>query len=391
MPRRYDAVIAGGSIAGLAFASEAAELGLSVLVAEQHEEIGEPEKCDGLVSLRGLRTLGYLPRTEAVQNRVSTGLIHSPDGRSFAVNATALEVVVLDRSAYDKQVAETARSRGAEVLTGSRVTEVVQGRDEVTATVGGEKVAAAYLVDATGPASAPRSGILPAAKYEIEADWVRERVVEVFPDAQKFPGFFAWVIPFGRHLAKVGAAGMGTNPFKALDAFLSDKPHTVIRKVSAPIYVGGPAPHFVAGRTVFVGESAGQVKPTTAGGIMTSIAGAAMAARRVADAVRSGEPRLLGGYRRDWDAKFVREMKAMLRLRRVFTKMSNRDIETLFNVVATPKIVMKLARGDFDFHASALLGALGVQGLLNVAKLVATSEVRALLSERRAAVSQQSI
>ncbi|MGD0318977.1 MAG: NAD(P)/FAD-dependent oxidoreductase [Nitrososphaerales archaeon] len=392
MASRFDVVVAGGSIAGLTFAAEAAKRGLSVLVAEEHSEIGEPEKCDGLVSLRGLRRYGHPPRPEVVQNEIASGVMHSPLGKHFSIDATALDVVVLDRSAYDKQVADEARANGAEVVTGARASNFLQVQDEVSVDVGPETVIAKYFVDATGPASSPGVGILPAAKYELEGDWVRERAVEVFLDAKRFPGFFAWVIPFGQRMAKVGAAGFGISPFKALDSFLADKPHRILRKVSAPIYVGGPAPRFVSGRKVLVGESAGQVKPTTAGGIMTSVAGAVMAAHWVSESFRLDDSSLLENYQREWEAQFLREMKTMMRLRGVFRKLSNSDLDALVATIATPRILRRLSRSDFDFHASALLGVLGIQGLARIARVVASSEVRSLLNENRGTPpAQQSI
>jgi flavin-dependent dehydrogenase len=385
---RFDVVVAGGSIAGLTFASEAAKRGLSVLVVEEHGEIGEPEKCDGLVSLRGLKRYGHPPRPDVVQSEIASGAIHSPLGKCFAIDATSLDVVVLDRSAYDKQVADEARANGAEIVTGVRASGF-QVQDGVSVDVGRETVTARYFVDATGPSSSPRGGILPAAKYELEGDWVRERAVEVFLDAKRFPGFFAWVIPFGRHVAKVGAAGIGISPFKALDSYLADKPHTVFRKVSAPVYIGGPIQQFVIGRKVFVGESAGQVKPTTAGGIMTSVAGAVMAAHWVSESLRLGDPKLLRSYQRDWKARFLPEMKTMLRLRSVFEKLSNPDLDALVAAIATPRLALRLSRTDFDFHASALLGVLGIGGLLHIAGVVASSEVRSLLGESRGTPSAQ--
>ncbi|MDG6985871.1 MAG: NAD(P)/FAD-dependent oxidoreductase [Nitrososphaerota archaeon] len=381
MTESFDILVAGGSIAGLAFASEAAARGASVLVAEEHEEIGEPEKCDGLVSMRGLIRYGYPPDPEVVQNKISSAVIHSPSGRHFAVNASALDVVVLDRSAFDKQAAARAASNGAVVRTGCRVGRPVRKGSAVEAAVGDVEVKAKLYVDATGPASSPRQGILPAAKYEIEGNWIKEHVVEVFLDAAKYPGFFAWVIPYGKNRAKVGAAGHGVSPFKALDSFLDGKDYSVIRKVSAPIYVGGPAPSFTVGGHVLVGESAGQVKPTTAGGIMTSIAGAVAAAKWACESVRKGDYSLLGRYQREWESAFLKEMKTMLRLRSAFENMSNSDLDSVFSAVATPKLVMKLSQTDFDFHASALLGALGVTGLLRVAKVVASAELRSLLME----------
>ncbi|MDV3243709.1 MAG: NAD(P)/FAD-dependent oxidoreductase [Nitrososphaerales archaeon] len=379
MGRPYDVVVAGGSIAGLAFAAEAAKRGISVLVAEEHEEIGEPEKCDGLVSLRGLRRYGYEPEKEVVQNQIASGAVHSSFGRDLVVNATALDVVVLDRSAYDKQVCEKAESWGATVRTGTRVTGCRETEDGVSVKVGEETLEAKYYVDATGPASSPRRGIIPAAKYEIEGDWIKERVVEVFLDVEKYPGFFAWVIPFGPGLAKVGAAGRGLHGFRALDSFLHSRPHKVIRKVSAPIYVGGPAESFVSGRRILVGESAGQVKPTTAGGIMTSLAGSVIAARWVSDSLQLNDRSLVNSYQSDWEERFLKEMKSMLRLRSVIDKMSNKDLDSILAAVSTPKLVTRLSQSDFDFHATALLGALGVTGLLKVARVVASAEAKSLL------------
>lgn len=380
MGRPYDVVVQGGSVAGLAFAAEASKRGISVLVVEEHKEIGEPEKCDGLVSLRGLRRYGFTPRKDAVQNQIASGVIHSPAGRDLVVNATALDVVVLDRSAYDRQLQERAESWGATVLTGTRVEGFRETGEGVAVTVGRETVQARFLIDTSGPAAAPRHGIMPAAKYEVEADWIRERVVEVFLDAAKYPGFFAWVIPFGPRLAKVGVAGRGLHGFRALDAFLGSRPHRVLRRVSAPIYVGGPARTFVSGRRVLVGESAGQVKPTTAGGIMTSIAGAVIAARWVSDAIQLRDGSLVLNYQPDWEKRFLKEMKSMLRLRGIFEKLSNADLDSVVGAVSSPRLVSKLSQSDFDFHATALLSSLGVGGLLRITRVVASAEARSLLT-----------
>ena len=293
MTPTYDFVVAGGSVAGLTFAAEASRRGAKVLVFEEHQEIGEPEKCDGLVSLRGLRRYGYPPAPEVIQNGIASAVIHSHSDHLFGVNAAALEVVVLDRSAYDKQLAEAARASGASVRTGVRVGSTNEGPDEVEVKTDRGIVRSKYFVDATGPASSPRRGILPAAKYELEGDWIRQHVFELFVDAERFPGFFAWVIPYGPHRAKVGAAGYGVSPFRALDRFLEGRPSTSLRKVSAPIYVGGPVPRFTQGRRILVGESAGQVKPTTAGGIMTSVAGGAISSRWAWEALRRGDPTMV--------------------------------------------------------------------------------------------------
>ncbi len=379
MGPKYDAVVAGGSIAGLTFASEAAKRGLKVLVCEEHDRVGEPEKCDGLVSLKGLSRYGYPPAKEVIQDQVAAAVIHSPSGRELPVSANSLEVVVIDRSEYDRQVAARAESWGAELRLGTRVAGVKESDGSVSVTAGTETIEASYHVDCTGPSSSPRSGIVPAAKYEVEGDWIRERVVEVFLDAERYPGFFAWVIPYGKGVAKVGAAGRGIDPFSVLDGFLADRSHRVTRKVAAPLYVGGPTRNFVSGRTIYVGESCGQVKPTTAGGIMTSVAGAVIAARWLSDAVRLSDPSQLRKYQPDWESRFLKEMKAMLRLRGAFEHLTNRDLDSIIAAVSSPKVQRRLSESDFDFHATSLMKALGVAGLARTFGVVVASEVRSML------------
>ena len=63
----YDVIIAGGSLSGLLSAREIANHGNDVLVLEDHSVIGLPEKCDGLVSLNALSSLGIIPNWNIIR------------------------------------------------------------------------------------------------------------------------------------------------------------------------------------------------------------------------------------------------------------------------------------------------------------------------------------
>jgi digeranylgeranylglycerophospholipid reductase len=376
-------VVGGGSVAGLTFAAEASKRGLKVIVLEDDKEIGEPEKCDGLVSLSELRRY-ITPERSCIQSHVRKGTVFTPSGKKASLDASRLEVFVLDRSAFDKQVAGNAEAWGATVVTGTRVTGIEEGKDNVKVKVGsGETYTCSYYVDATGPNGVMkfnRRGLVPAAKYEVEGDWFAEGEVEVHTDQEKYPGFFAWVIPRGPGIAKVGAAGYGINSVKALEAFLEGRKSKIVKKVACTIYVGGPIEEFVSGRTIYVGESAGQVKPTTAGGIPSSVAAGTIAARWLSDSIMLKDPSLVMQYQPDWSGRYGKEYRLMLRLRRVFENLSNRDLEKLVATLERPKVASKLASGSFDFHASAALSALGVQGLLQLAGVLVSSEAKQALS-----------
>lgn len=379
---RYDVVVGGGSVAGLAFAAEASKRGLGVLLLEEDKEIGAPEKCDGLVSLQELRRY-VMPEKSCVQSRVTKGVVFSPSGHKASLDASRLDVMVIDRSVFDKQLAGNAESWGAEVRLGVRVTGVEERQDEVKVRAGSEVYTCSYYVDATGPTGVMkfnREGLVPTAKYEVEGDWFTDGVVEVYTDQEKYPGFFAWVIPRGSGMAKVGAAGFGINAAKTLEAFLAERESKIVSKVACTIYVGGPIEQFVSGRTVYVGESAGQVKPTTAGGIPTSIAGGVIAARWVSDSLALKDPSLVSRYQPDWSGRYGKEYRLMTRLRHIYENLSNGDLDKLVATLERPKVAAKLASGSFDFHASAALSALGVKGLLQLAGVLVSSEAKQAVS-----------
>jgi digeranylgeranylglycerophospholipid reductase len=378
----HDVVVGGGSVAGLAFAAEASKRGLDVLVLEEDKEIGEPEKCDGLVSLQELRRYA-MPEKSCIQSRVTKGIVFSPSGRKASLDASRLDVVVIDRSAFDKQLAGNAKAWGAEVKLGARVTGVEERADGVKVKAGSEVYDCSCYVDATGPSGVMkfnRQGLVPTAKYEVEGDWFTDGEVEVYTDQEKYPGFFAWVIPRGPGIAKVGAAGYGINSAKALEAFLAERRSKIVSKVACTIYVGGPIDQFVSGRTVYVGESAGQVKPTTAGGIPSSVAAGVIAARWLSEAIMLKDPSLLARYQPDWSGRYGKEYRLMTRLRRIYENLSNKDLDRLVATLERPKVASKLASGSFDFHASSALSALGVTGLLQLAGVLVSSEAKQAVS-----------
>ena len=85
------------------------------------------------------------------------------------------------------------------------------------------------------------------------------------------------------------------------------------------------------------------------------------------------------GYQKEWEGDFLKEMKDMLRLRKVFEHLSSREVDSLIEVVSAPKVLSELSRSDFDFHATSLLRVMGVRGMMKLARVVASAEARALL------------
>src|SRR3954447_23521755 len=112
----YDVIVAGGSISGLLAARELGAAGLSVAVLEEDAEIGTPEHCGGLVSISGIENLGIIPSSNAIENKIKYARISSYS-KTFELNAEEQKVIVLDRRAFDKQIAFQTQRMGGDIRT----------------------------------------------------------------------------------------------------------------------------------------------------------------------------------------------------------------------------------------------------------------------------------
>lgn len=376
----YDVVIAGGSVAGLLCAREIASKNYKVLVIEEDSEIGTPEHCGGVVSISAMDDLGVIPMRATLDNKIRSAKLIAPSGKSFTLDARPQQVIVLDRREFDKQIAHQAQVNGAEIQVRTQLREITK---QGVRTSDGE-IKCKVVVDARGAASLvqkDRTGILQSAQYEIFADWIDKERIEVYLDQEKYPGYFAWVIPTRRDEAKVGVAGKGINPAQALEEFLKGKgKHSTIREIFAPIWIKGPIKEFVLGNVVTIGDAAGQAKPTTAGGIYTSGMGGIFAGQAISKFLESGNNDSLSEYQKKWTAKFGKEFENMLLARSLLERLDNESINAICESV-TPKMLDEIsAEGSFDFHTTSVAKMLGVRGSVKAIQAILGNELRRLLS-----------
>lgn len=376
----YDVVIAGGSIAGLLCAREIATNGHSVLVIEEDYEIGTPEHCGGLISTNALEELGIVPRLKTLDHKIESAKIFSPSGNNFSLNSSKQKVVEINRRELDKQVALQAQKNGAEIKVSTSFQEVTKTGIRTK----NENIDCKILVDARGVSSIiqkDRTGILSSAQYEIYADWIVKGQVEVIFDNEKYPGFFAWIIPSAQGTGKVGVAGKGINAAEALEGFLADKGEfSIIRKIFAPIWIKGPIENFVENNLVIIGDAAGQAKPTTAGGIFSCGMGGIFAGQAISKFLESGEQKDLLEYQKRWNEKFGKEFEKQLFARKMLERLDNTTIDKLFDSV-TPEITKEISeKDDFDFHTGSIIKLLGIKTSLKTAQAILGGEIKKLLN-----------
>ena len=375
----YDVVVAGGSVAGLLSAREISSKGFSVLVIEEDYEIGTPEHCGGLVSIAGLEELGVIPFRKTFDHMMESAEIKSPDGKSFTINSKKQKVVEISRRELDKQIAFQAQKNGTEIKVRTSFQEVTNTGIRTNE----ENIDCKIFVDARGVSSLihkDRTGILSSAQYEIYANWIKKGKVEVIFDQEKYPGFFAWVIPSNEGKGKVGVAGKGINVSDTLNEILKEKgKYSTIRKIFAPIWIKGPIEKFVDGKTVIVGDAAGQAKPTTAGGIFTSGMGGVFAGQAISKFLKTNEISHLQEYQKRWTERFGKEFDKQLLARKLLERIDNQTINKLFESI-TPEITNEISeKDDFDFHTSSIIKLLGIKGSLKTAQTLISGEFKKIL------------
>jgi len=375
----YDVVVAGGSVAGLLSAREISSRGFSVLVIEEDYEIGTPEHCGGLVSIAGLEELGIIPFRKTFDHMMESAEIKSPNGKSFTINSKKQKVVEISRRELDKQIAFQAQKNGTEIKVRTSFQEVTNTGIRTNE----ENIDCKIFVDARGVSSLihkDRTGILSSAQYEIYANWIKKGKVEVIFDQEKYPGFFAWVIPSNEGKGKVGVAGKGINVSDTLNEILKEKgKYSTIRKIFAPIWIKGPIEKFVDGKTVIVGDAAGQAKPTTAGGIFTSGMGGVFAGQAISKFLKTNEISHLQEYQKRWTERFGKEFDKQLLARKILERLDNQTINKLFESI-TPEITNEISeKDDFDFHTSSIIKLLGIKGSLKTAQTLISGEFKKIL------------
>ena len=374
----FDVVIAGGSVAGLLSAREISSNGFSVLVVEEDYEIGTPEHCGGLVSIAGLEELGIIPFRKTFDHLIETAQISAPDGNSFDINSKRQKVIEISRRELDKQIAFQAQKNGAVIKVKTSFQEIT---DTGIRTNEGN-IDCKIFVDARGVSSLihkDRTGIISSAQYEIYADWIHKGQVKVMFDQEKYPGFFAWIIPSNEGKGKVGVAGRGINVAEALDKILEEKEnYSIIRKIYAPIWIKGPIANFIDGKTIIVGDAAGQAKPTTAGGIFTSGMGGVYAGQAISKFLKTNNQSDLLEYQKKWNERFGKEFEKQIFARKILERIDNQTINKLFKSI-TPEITKDISeKVDFDFHTSSIIKLLGMKGSIKTAQTLIGSEIKKL-------------
>lgn len=369
-----DVAVVGAGPAGARAARLLAEAGLSVVVLEEHPQVGLPVQCAGLLSDRVFEELG----TEfAVLNSVSGARIHSPAGHVLAFDAGAPRAKVVDRAAFDQALARQAFDAGASLQVGRRVLEARSShagcslRVRATGSPGSsvEEVVCRAIVGADGPSSIVRRSLgFPRPRHKLigfqmaftSPEPIPTDHVDLFAGRDVAPGFFAWIVPQDERSGLVGLASEpgGMPPKARLEAFMARDDLRSMLPGIRPVghYAGaipiGPLHRPVADRAVLIGDAAAQAKATSGGGVYPGLVAARHASETLVAALEEGDlsARALTSYPKAFDREVGTELVKAARLRRSFRAMSDRMVDDLILALDDPELLDTIvSEGDIEF------------------------------------------
>jgi flavin-dependent dehydrogenase len=323
-----------------------------------------------------------LPRGPVIAEVAVLRLV-SPGGIGLTYRNGRALAYVTERGRLDYSLAERAEAVGVRIEKGAKVTELKVQKDGVEVRVrrwdprgNGEAphleiYRARAVVIAAGPRYSaqhifgmgrPRQ-LLRTAQAEVQGNGFRETTVLFGPGG----GEFAWVVPFRRareEYLRIGAAG-GATPGRRLQDLLRgpfaahlEGPCPSVRHWVIPL---SPIGRTYAERLMAVGDAAGQVKPTSGGGIYYGMLCAEIAAEVLAEGLRREDlsARFLSRYERAWRARIGGEIRAGRLFRRIFERMTGEEIDAVFRVLASDGVLEEVAaEARFDWHRGIILAML---------------------------------
>jgi geranylgeranyl reductase family protein len=371
----YNTIIIGAGPVGSYLAGKLAQLGYKVLALDKKMAAGQDICCTGIVSKE---CLDLIPIDKnLIIRQVSSVRFLAPSAKPLRLWRSHEVAYVIDRPALNLALADHAQKSGVCYLFGTQVADIQAGTDRfcVAANCGEQKklFEAETVVIAAGFGS-PLPGKLGLGEIsdfiigaQAEVNMSDPSEMEIYFDQRLAPGGFAWLVPTRD---SKGLAGLLTHqqPEWHLNKLLSSlKTKDKITSTEAILGYGTiplrPLPKTYADRILVVGEAAGQVKPTTGGGIYYGLMCADIAANTLHQAFQAhdfSESRL-ASYQKGWRARLGKELQVGYWAHRLYQKLDNRQIERLHNFISKngiPQFIAELDDFSFDWHSELILKTL---------------------------------
>ena len=358
----FDVAVIGAGPAGSMAAKYAAKAGASTILLEEHPAVGWPVQCAGLLGREALAE-SELPAGSFIRRGMFGASVFSPGGARLDFKAKERRAWVVDRRLFDRALVNQAMQEGASLRLCSRVRGIkMDSERRILVLSDDSEISARVVISAEGVSAilARRAGIAPPQTIlsgaQVEAAFAVEDPDKVEVHLGQASGLFAWVIPLSKSTARIGLCASDRGCDRLRTFLKSDIIAKRLLGSPVALNVGGlplgpPGATAVHG-LLAVGDAAGQVKPTSGGGVYPGLVAAKIAGGVAAAAAMEGDSsaQRLSEYDRLWRAALGRELEIGMRVNRMMAKMKPYEIDELVGYLAAkPRLIKAIEEhGDID-------------------------------------------
>ncbi|MHA1295999.1 MAG: hypothetical protein ACTSRH_06850 [Promethearchaeota archaeon] len=362
----FDICIIGGSIAGNYLGYLLQNSGLRIAIIEEHETIGKPLQCAGIVSMK-LKSLIPIPE-KIILNRVNKAKLVSPSGNYIILEGNEVPLVI-DRIALDKYFYE--KIKNSPLITyylGEKFKhfKYIKKNHEKKILIQTSKrlIEAKMLVGCDGPRSMVSKilkvfyDVLPAVQIRIKGNFKEDEAAMYFNHA--WNELFGWIVPEGKSIFRIGLASL-KNVNRKFRRFLNMIKLDYDEKIDQQ---GGLIPFCRMDKIAFenvllLGDAACQVKATTGGGIVMLVTAAKQAARCIAHCFKKqdfSKKTIKKFYEKPLKRLIGKDLRIHWIIREILRAFNSKDYDNFFEILKNNKIEKIISiYGDMDFPKSLFL------------------------------------
>tara|TARA_B100001559_G_scaffold125106_1_gene105072 strand:+ start:25 stop:1230 length:1206 start_codon:yes stop_codon:yes gene_type:complete len=360
MIRFFDSIVVGAGPIGGYLSKKLNDNGHSVLLLEEHDEIGRPFQCAGLVNPAAMETIGL---ESSILTSIWGANIHSPNGKRVSIGDPNIpRTFSVCRKIFDEAVVMQSIATGTEIMLSTKPVSASIENEYVEVNIdgpnGSETVRCKLLCGADGAHSWVRrkfrmgnpTETMIGFQIEVTGYSGDDGMLDMYTGASIAPGFFSWAIPTGETTrlgtwTKASLMG-GTSSEEFMSRLMEDKNlNSRFTDCSEVARFCGPVPSGIVRRPMrervaLFGDAAGICKPTTGGGIGPGFKQVDMLVPLLSNAISEND---LGEVRMKALSSKLKQMKRDQRKKRALrdaflTEMNDSELEDIFSVWARPEV-----------------------------------------------------
>ncbi|MCQ2079334.1 MAG: NAD(P)/FAD-dependent oxidoreductase [archaeon] len=368
-----DVTVVGGGPAGTISARLLATSGRDVVLLEEHHCSGVPTHCAGVVSRDVLEGLGV---HADIVGTISSADVVLPDGNVIHTSKRMPYAYVLDRAKLDQDLADAASDAGVDIRYGAHYKSYERTSDNITVTSNIGQFKSDLLVGADGQNSVIAASLgnnhvkkyLRGIQVDIKHRCDDEEKMILRLGSEVAPGFFAWQLPLG-DITRVGLAISADcgSPNHYLERLLKNTGLDGCERLetyAGRIPLGGRRVTY-SDRILLIGDSAGQIKPVSGGGLYP-ITRVAPLLKETVDRAYSMDlfnSTVLALYERSWKREIGKTLSRGYRLRNFYDRLDDQELCEFGAIFARPDVSELLSDIDVDDPSNVVKPILKMKGV----------------------------